>query len=90
MNPLMPSGIIYTLSTIGSNLAVGVLCAAASTLLILECVYGLWAIRSASWYYRSKGMSMEAAKREAASGVASSSVGREIAGQAVKSQFARV
>ena len=35
-------------------------------------------------------MSVEAAKREAAAGVASSSVGRELAGQAVKSNFARV
>ncbi|KAI8846778.1 scamp family-domain-containing protein [Chytridium lagenaria] len=40
------AGIIYCLAIIGSNFGTGVLCAIASTLLILEVIYGLWQIKS--------------------------------------------
>lgn len=81
------AGIIYTIATIGSDVGCGIVCGIASGLLCFEVVYGLWSVKNASVYYRSKGMSVDAAKREAAQGVASSGIGRELAAGAVKSQF---
>ncbi|KAJ3214441.1 Protein kinase alk2 [Dinochytrium kinnereticum] len=82
------AGVIYCLSQLGSQLAVGVLCAISSSLFIFEVVYGLWQIKAVQGYYRSKGLTMEQAKQQAIEGVASSSVGREVAGAAIRSAYA--
>ncbi|KAJ3096852.1 Secretory carrier-associated membrane protein 5 [Phlyctochytrium planicorne] len=83
------AGVIYSLSQLGSNIAVGALCAVSSSLLIFEVVYGLWQIKAVQGYYRSKGLTMEQAKQQAIEGVASSSVGKEMAGAALKSAYTK-
>jgi hypothetical protein len=40
------AGIIYTLSAIGDNIGIGILCAINSGFLIFECLYGLWQIKA--------------------------------------------
>ncbi|KAJ1554078.1 hypothetical protein HK405_006085 [Cladochytrium tenue] len=82
------AGVIYTLQQLGSNIGVGVLCAVSSGLLIFEVVFGLWQIKAVSGYYRSKGLTAQQAKEQAIQGVASSSIGREMAGAAIKSSLA--
>ncbi|KAJ3307942.1 hypothetical protein HDU76_004233, partial [Blyttiomyces sp. JEL0837] len=82
------AGIIYSLEQLGSNPAVGILCAIASGLLIFEIVFGLWQIKAVSQYYRSKGLTAAQAKEQAIQGVASSGFGRELAGSAIKSSLA--
>ncbi|KAJ3117300.1 Secretory carrier-associated membrane protein 5 [Phlyctochytrium bullatum] len=82
------AGVIYTLAQIGSNPGAGILCAIASGLLIFEVVYGVWQMKAVSGYYRSKGLTAEQAKQQAISGVASSNIGREFAGAALRSQMA--
>ncbi|KAJ3097898.1 hypothetical protein HDU97_004476 [Phlyctochytrium planicorne] len=82
------AGVIYCLSQIGSSPGAGILCAIASGLLIFEVVYGVWQMKAVSGYYRSKGLTAEQAKQQALSGVASSSIGREFAGAALRSSMA--
>ncbi|KAI9206298.1 scamp family-domain-containing protein [Polychytrium aggregatum] len=84
------AGVIYTLSQMGNNLPSGILCAISSAFLIGEVVYGLWQIKTVSAFYRSRGLTMEQAQREAVAGVASSQVGQEFAKQAVKGTLANV
>ncbi|KAJ3296964.1 hypothetical protein HK104_001009 [Borealophlyctis nickersoniae] len=81
------SGVIITISQLGNNVVSGIFCAIASALLIFQCVNGLWQIKNVTAYYRSKGLSVDQARNEAAAGIAQSRVGRDIATHAVKSQF---
>ncbi|KAJ3086162.1 Ubiquitin-conjugating enzyme E2 G2, partial [Quaeritorhiza haematococci] len=73
------AGVIYSMSQLGNNLGSGICCIIASIFMISQVVYGLWQIKSASVYYRSKGLSVEKAQNEAMAGIASSKVGRDFA-----------
>ncbi|TPX67052.1 hypothetical protein SpCBS45565_g04006 [Spizellomyces sp. 'palustris'] len=81
-------GVILALSQLGKNVPSGVLCAISAGLFIFECVYGLWQIKNATVYFRSKGMSAQQARNQAVAGFAGSKVGKELAGQAVKTAVA--
>ncbi|KAJ3055049.1 Secretory carrier-associated membrane protein 5 [Rhizophlyctis rosea] len=82
------SGVIITIAQLGNNVGSGVICAIATGLLIFQCVYGLWQIKAATAYYRSKGLSVDQARNEAITGVAKTQVGRDLAAEALKSQVA--
>ncbi|KAJ3411928.1 Secretory carrier-associated membrane protein 5 [Chytridiales sp. JEL 0842] len=82
------AGVIYTLAQMGTNLGSAVMCAISSAILIFEVVYGLWQIKAVSGYYRSKGMTADQAREQALEGVASSKIGRDLAGAALKSTLA--
>ncbi|KAJ3176842.1 hypothetical protein HDU87_004773 [Geranomyces variabilis] len=84
----IPGGVILTLAQFKNNLPSAIICMISSALLIFEVFYGSWQIKSASVYFRSRGMSAEQAKTEAVTGFASSKAGRDIAGAAVKSAVA--
>ncbi|KAJ3163469.1 Secretory carrier-associated membrane protein 5 [Geranomyces michiganensis] len=82
------AGVILTLAQFKNNVGSAILCIIASSLLIFQVVYGTWQIRSASVYFRSRGMSAQQAQEEAVTGFASSKAGRELAGTAVKTAVA--
>ncbi|KAI8849875.1 hypothetical protein BC829DRAFT_390865, partial [Chytridium lagenaria] len=82
------AGVIYSLSLLGSNLAVGILCAIASSLFIFEVVVRFMANKGCPGILPLKGLTMEQAKQQAIEGVASSKTGREVAGAALRSAYA--
>ncbi|KAJ3006612.1 hypothetical protein HKX48_009554 [Thoreauomyces humboldtii] len=81
-------GIILTLAQFKNNTGVAVIGCISSALLIFEVFYGTWQIKSASAYFRSRGMSAEQAQTEAVVGFTSSKAGRDLAGTAVKTAVA--
>ncbi|KAI8922258.1 scamp family-domain-containing protein [Powellomyces hirtus] len=82
------AGVIITLAQFKVNVPSAIICLISSALLIFEVIFGTWQIKSASMYFRSRGMTAEKAKEEAVVGFASSQAGRDLAGAAVKSAAA--
>ncbi|KAJ3350727.1 hypothetical protein HDU83_009455 [Entophlyctis luteolus] len=81
------AGIIYCISEIGSDVGLGIMCSLCSAGYIWQVVYGLWQVKAVRGYYQSRGMNAEEAKQQAITGVAQSSIGREIVKTAVKSSL---
>jgi hypothetical protein len=80
------AGFIYTLQAFAKNqIGAGVLCILALSLFWGQCLYGLWHLRLAIVYYRSKGLSAEEAKSQALQGAAKSAVGQAFVREVVKS-----
>ncbi|KAJ3192577.1 hypothetical protein HK101_006291 [Irineochytrium annulatum] len=59
------AGIMYALSMFGTNLGAAILCAVASSFFILECIMGIWNIKTVYQTYRNLGLSADGARSEA-------------------------
>jgi hypothetical protein len=82
------AGLIYVFDTFGAGkTGAGIVCLLNFICFALQLLYGLWHLRLATLYYRSKGMSAEEAKQQALQSVASSGIGQTLAREAIKSSM---
>ncbi|KAI8811630.1 scamp family-domain-containing protein [Cladochytrium replicatum] len=72
------AGAIYAMQAFGENIAVGILCIISTGVMGFGVLNGIWQIKNAVSYYRTRGMSVAAARNEAVTGFTQSEVGRDL------------
>ncbi|KAI9190284.1 hypothetical protein H9P43_001717 [Blastocladiella emersonii ATCC 22665] len=82
------AGIIVTIEQFSQNLGSAIICIIATVSLGFQFFFGIWGLKDVTYYYRSMGMSMEKAKREAVQEAATSQAGQALLKESAKQAVA--